>query len=464
MAMDDKVAQTSGSQPDRVAALAPDPTPTQDLVAQLVQMQKSQDSLAQQQTDLPSMGDQLKSPAGIASLLAALGGAATGDANLAVGGAGVLEGFMGQSGAQTDQRRGAIQSAQQQTQKILDANRQRLSTMITSRPDLFIDPVTEESVIDPRVLGYAATGFMIPVNVGTSHHLAKQTATQRLTLEMGTKLMLDGDTPEKRRQGGVIVSNTLGLGLDDQFFETIAGQDDASRWSIMLSRDSLDPVSVLAAWSFASQNGRQMGNPEVIGMLRGSKKGSKLTIEDHTLGLIGEFDKIMGEAEGALQNEPLEAQLEYAFENRAGDLATMKKHFLGTDAFGTGVNGSQMLSMMRSTGEMLTMMYLIQPDMPWLKQMEINNVDDIWKKVGGMSDSALAYVRQAQADAAGVNIGMKTAQLRGMLLKDDPTMDFGKAASDAARMVQEAKTSSSSAGGSLDIEAFNAKIDSLMGD
>lgn len=461
--MNDLVAQTSGGQASRVAAQG-NPDANADLVAQLVQNTQQQNQLAQAQKDVPNLGDHLKSPEGIAAILSMLAGVSTGDQQIGDAATGFAGGFMEQRQSESAQQSATIAKAQADTQKMLEANKQRLSTMITSRPELFVDPETGKSVVDPRLLGYASTGFMLPVDPGAAHALATQTANQKTMVQVGTKLMLEGDTPEKRRQGGVIMRTAMGLDLSDEFFDAIAGQDETKRWETLLGNDNIDTASGLRAWTFATQNGRNMADPEVIGMLlpgTGDTSG-KYTIQDKTLDLVGEFTKIMGTADGTLQNAPLSDQVDFAFAGREGDIALMKKHFLGDDAFGSGINGNQMLNMLQSSGQMLTMMFMMAPDSSFLKNMGIEQPEDIWKVVGKLSDSAIAYAQDAQAAQTSQNVGLKINQLATSMRDQDPKLSFGASSNMAAVEVQKLREKHTTPSGQFDLRAFNADVTKLI--
>jgi len=65
--------------------------------------------------------------------------------------------------------------------------------MLTTRPELFIDAQTGESVVDPRLLGFAATGFIIPIDPAVNYHLKQKTARAEALTKNGMELILKGD-------------------------------------------------------------------------------------------------------------------------------------------------------------------------------------------------------------------------------------------------------------------------------
>lgn len=462
--LDSLVSQNSGSQPSRAAASGQTQESTNDLLNQLVSMQSKIDQLRQARAEVPSPTSQLTSLPGLLSLLAAGGATAAGAPEA---GAGVLKGFMAQAGAQQADEQAQLDAQRKETIDLLESNRQRLTTMLTNRPEMFVDSETGDPLVDPRVLMHASTGFMMPINPGINHRLAKQTEHTRQLVALGADLILRGDTPEKRRRGGMLINTALGLNLDDTFFADIATMDETSAWEAIVGNRNLDTISSLAAWKYASENGLRLADPKVISMLAKSAipEGGELTIDKYTLSLINKFNQAVEQMGPAVQNMSLADQIDAVFgDTNEGDGALLKRYFMGTDAFGTGLKGEQLWAMMQQAGELLKTMYTTKPDSKFLRDRGINSPDDIWseKGVGDLVSSAVAWAQIANRDAFSQGYGVQIRELAKALAaqqaKQNTTKSLAQLFTEADGIARKFKEEATSATGRLDVDAFNQKV------
>ena len=452
--LNDLVAQSSGGQPDRLAALAGDQQASMDLVQQLVQATQAQGKLAEAQENVPGVGQRLLDPAGIASMLAALGGAATGTQEGASAGLGVLSGFMGQASQQEQATKAQLAEAQATSQAMLDSNRQRLTTMLQSRPDFFIDTGTGKSLIDPRTLGFAATGFLIPIDPAAAHRLAQQTQLQKNTLAFGVELAMNGGNPDARLEGGRIVNNALGLNLSDETLQGMSAVNEESQWNTLYAHT--DGGSVVGARLYALQNNLPLMHADVLGMIKGKGTGGgKYTFDDVAMDLMTQFTAAMGAASTEVHDLPLAEQIAYAFDGEPVKIANMKKYYLGSNAFGTGISGPMMLQQHRSMYEKLTALFMVTKGQgPWFEGIE--NPEDLSGLVSTYSAASVDDLKSSIADVTMQGVGTHIKRLTGSLVTSRG-MTQEEASFIASEMVMQAKEQSL-VDGVFDVTKFNTIV------
>lgn len=456
---------TSGGYPDRVAALSKPSDDTLALVQQLVGLQMKQNSLQQAANNVPNTGDHLKSLPGVLALLSAAGVTAAGGAQGADVGAGMVKGFVqGAEGAQASEQQ-KIAAEQKQTQDLLQQQRQHLVTLLQSRPEMFIDPETGESLVDPRMLGFTATGFMMPINPGVNYRLTKQTESQKRLVDIGISLMKDGDTPAKRRQGALIVDKALDLRLGGDFYESIMGQDDAGAWNTIFSNDNLDQNYSLEARVYALTHNKTLDDPEVVGMLRkAAKDEGPLTMDKYTVGLIARHNERMANADPSLLNLPIEDQIKYTMGDTPGDAAALTKFYLGQDAFGSGVPGSVIINNAARNSELMRMIYSLNPNDPMFVKNGITSEAQIWEKsLDGMQGVVADYTQGLQ-EATIQNYGIKLAELTGELMMRNPEWQEGAASAEAYKMLEGFRAQATSpVTHRLDVAKFNSLVQAFYG-
>lgn len=278
--MDDKVSQVSGGQADRVAAAGASNTPAStDLINQLVQLQGQQEQL--QQAPQASMQKELTSLPGILALLGGGTAMALGGQGTQEGGAAFLNAFMGQ-------RQGAVQAHNQglAAQKAalnesINQQRTRLTTLLQTQPDMFIDPVTGAPAVDPRLLGYAATGMMLPIDPTTNHALKNRLKTREEQFELGKKMFTDGDTADVRIRGLDMIGAAHGIKWNDQFYQVAATGNEQAMYEHMMQEGYFTPTSVLQAMLYAQQNGLslvEVADTFVADKTRGLSSGGRPTM------------------------------------------------------------------------------------------------------------------------------------------------------------------------------------------
>lgn len=461
--LDSLVKSNSGSMPSRQSAGGFDQQATKDLLDQLVSNQDRIDKLLEARNNVPGAGSALKSLPGILAMLGTGAAAASGAPDA---GASLMNGFIGQVEQKQAAEQERIDAVRDDTMKLLEANRQRLTTMLTNRPELFIDDKTGMSMVDPRALMYAATGMAMPIDPGINYRLQKQTDRVRTMVEVGTNMILNGDTPDKRRQGGAMVDNALGLDLGPDFYDAIVGMDESNAWISVLTNNNLDTNASLHAWTYARQNGLPMADPTVIGMLAPATDtgaGGKFTIEDKELALLGELNKF-GQAAGPdFAMLPLEDQIDLAFGERTGDVSLLKQRLMGNDAFGTGLSGDNVLASLNMSAQFLTTLYSLPQFRPVLEKMGITSPMQIWSNngVGGLAASTIKAAQNATRDAFAQKYGYSIRRVAQTFTGD---MDGPTRMAKAIEIVNAIRDKATSqASGQVDVDAFIKGVNEYVG-
>lgn len=346
--MNDKVAQVSGGAMDRVAAIGQAQTPASvDLINQLVQLQGQQQQLQQQQA--PNMQQEMLSLPGLLAMLGGGAAAAFGDEETAQGATGFLEGFMGA-------RQGVVQQAQQsqaaqqaQLTQAIDQQRARLIQLLQAQPDMFIEPATGQPAVDPRLLGYAATGYMIPIDPTANAAMKGRLRSQEERFKLGKEMFLKGDTADMRAQGLEMIGAAHGISWSDEMYRVAATGNEQDAYMQVMNEGYFTPTSVFQAMLHAQQNG--MSIVEVADMfvkdVDRDEAGGVLTLPQATLVALTEYGERL--AANPQLNDPslsFTEKVELAFPE-AGDA---KQRTLLIDRFGeSGISPELLARQMESS-------------------------------------------------------------------------------------------------------------------
>jgi hypothetical protein len=293
-----------------------------------------------QETEDPNILQQLTSPGGLATILAA-GLAATqggGEAALAVG-AGGLGALQKKVATGREVRATAIENLQDQRDKALerqDKTFQRFNTLMTSNPDLFVDPETGEPVAPPKVLGFLATGSSaISINPHT-RRLAneRQERWEKMFNLYESRLEETSSLEDARVLTKAIFNISDWPDPPDAVVDGIArsvGTDDLDAAVIRTVLD-FSGSSGLDALQQKFENGWSFSDSRFWKMLKWMPQGDgKITTNDVFINLVDEMNRVSKdpanrEAIGKIKEESvgdpaLEMHLmaKLAFPNRKGD-------------------------------------------------------------------------------------------------------------------------------------------------
>lgn len=221
----------------------------------------------------------LKSPAGLASILATVGGATAGGLPGALGAA---SGSMGGIGAQVSSEQAGfaaqlkqLQDAKTKAQEDLDKTRQRAATLFGQNPEAFtrVDPTTGQPapIAPPSVIGYWILGTeMLPLDPTVKG------AMERRGKEWDASIRLVGDALNKA-SSVEDARNLLRYGfrmmdfpnVPDAVIESLANSFGKPQYQTELARLYLMYAgsSGLKAMQYAAQNQLPLDHPDVMKML-----------------------------------------------------------------------------------------------------------------------------------------------------------------------------------------------------
>jgi hypothetical protein len=153
--------------------------------------------------EAPSILQRLLSPSSlplIAAIIAGTAGAG-GRGGLAVG-LGGLQGLQGIAAQEEEAKAEAVQALQKERNEALDRadkSMNRVTQLVTSNPDLFVDPETGEQRIDETLLGILATGQPIRLSTTARRQLSRSDAQQGQRHDVLMEALKDAITVEDTR-------------------------------------------------------------------------------------------------------------------------------------------------------------------------------------------------------------------------------------------------------------------------
>ena len=401
------VAQVSGGADTRAAAAAaPDPQST-DMVDQLTQqlasMGESRKKLVDQRDQASGGLGNLKSPEGILSLLTLLAGAATGNTNLAAAGVGGATGSMS-----PDQ--GSIAAADAGI-KAIDKQRgdmgQRVTTLLSSQPGMFVNPDDLSSSVDPRLLGVMVSGMPIPIDPGANFVIKRDGEEKKRQYDAGLQ-MLRSDDPYQRSMGAVMVNNTLDLGWSEEQMQTLGNVDESQLLVNLMTASNLDPLSVGRAWIYHMRSGKPITDPDVVTLMEGKKAG-EINIEQRHQDLLTKFGTAIQNAGSEMLRQPIETQLAYAFSDQPGELTEMKRWLMGTRAFAPGLDPQDLANGILSSGFNMLQLYAIAPQL--FSGMDINSEGDVWKYTARNAGTMIQNLQEKSSHEIASELGFDMTDL-----------------------------------------------------
>jgi hypothetical protein len=408
----------AGKRPDRVAAaimggtdMEPNSAPVQnstigtDLVQQITDLENQSSTLQKQQEEVAGSSalSRMGSLPGILTMLAAGGAAAFGGKGGAQVGAGLLSGALqgAREGKLVDEQR--LAQRRQETMGIIDDQRTRLVTMLQSRPEMFLDATTGKSLVDPRVLGYAATGMLIPIDPGVNYALTQRSDKAKVQTELGMQLALSGDTPEKRSQGLNILSNVMGAPFDAALKDAIETGDETTIWTNLAQSPAFNARMTLAAMSYALTSNKTLRDPDVVEMLRGAavertKDVDKPTMSDINVRVTQEYFDAIANLPNA--NElSVNDRIDYAFGSNPakGDLM---RDILKVESANSRLSPEQVMASMTSTYAQLATLMVQFPNTTE-RVFGIKTPDELARRAYSIYQAGVPFaIRGSQATAA----------------------------------------------------------------
>ncbi len=459
-----KVSATSGALPDRIAAQAAPDANSVDLIQQLTQLTQQQQQL-QQQEPASAMGE-MGSLKNIIPLILGLGGSAlVGGRQGALMGANFASSFMGQKQLQAAEKNQQRVGQMKMLNDSIDSQRGRLIQLLQAQPDMFVDPETMQPTVDPRLLGYASTGLMIPIDPSSNYKLKRRLKGQEEQFAVGRDMFENGGTPELRVEGLRVMGSSLGVEWSQNVMDAAVQGNEAGIWESLLTDDNFTPQSVTGAMAHARRN--NMSILDVATMLVPVDKavGGDITIPEATLAALDEYADIL--RQNPEFNDPmltLQEKIELAFPDEAD------KVLLLMEKFGEGgVSPTTMANQVESSVAMFTMLDQMAPGAldPMLRKVGLSKDDPAW--VSKLATRSVEFVMptlvQMDRENATRRVSSMSETFAGDLAKlSVPGLTPEQLRSVAFRQVMELRKKYTSETGVLDFEGMSQGFDALRQD
>lgn len=309
----------------------------------------------------PSAGGNLLSKRSIPPLvlagLAALVGGESGQAAAVGALSGTIDGAGAKAAEQAAKRKADIDGLQE----TVDRRRTTLTTLLTAQPGLFTDAEGKDAV-DPAVLGMAVTG--VPIALAPSSILAerRRTSMQEARLGFWSDQLKNATTPEVALQAARQVSNVLGLDMTPEDLSTLATMDETGFWTNLSDNSTMDTGSVLSAWLYSIQNGKDRFDPTVISKLRPAvKTAGDVSLDDVAVGYLQKWQAAVDE-NPALAKLPADQQIDTIFAGEPTAVAVLRRTFKTTEGEPTYIDSSVLRDAFINTNNMVNSLYLLAPE------------------------------------------------------------------------------------------------------
>jgi hypothetical protein len=234
-----------------------------DMLRQAMQMGELDKGIKELQGTQDLTGtDFLGGPGNLTTLLggglAALLGAPELGLGMAVGGLSRTEQLAVAANTKKDERIAQLEEERERLQELNEAQRNRVTNLVTTQPEMFTDPETGEPIIDPALLGYMATGAPMPLH--PESRIARQRRDEQWSREeeMLTASLAKATSPQMKQ---VIVNRLFDLYEFDaspKLREALAAADEWTpemNWDLMTEAMEVGGESALQAWQAYYQDG-----------------------------------------------------------------------------------------------------------------------------------------------------------------------------------------------------------------
>lgn len=410
--------------------------------------------------ETPSTADNLFSKRSVPPLvLAALAAMLGGEGGQAAA-AGVLSGTMQGASAKATNQAAKQKAGIDALQDVVDKRRTTLTTLLTSQPGLFTDSEGKDAV-DPAVLGMATTG--VPIALSPSSILAerRRTAAQEARLGFWSDTLKNATTPEVAMQAARQVSNVLGLDMTPEDLTTLSTLDETGFWTNLADNSTMDTGSVLSAWLYSIQNGKNRFDPDVIGKLHPSVKGKgEITIDDVAIGYLQKWQDAVDE-NPALAKLPPDQQLATVFAGEPAAIAVLNSKFKTTEGEPTYLDAGALKDAFVNTNNMVNSLYLLAPE---AANKLFGSKEQAAKVLGDITRSQLAELNRELAGRHAGKVGTVYTQFETAYADQHPDATPSEVQARALALFAAAVES---AGGDpkapdFDIETLRAEANKLI--
>ena len=215
-------------------------------------------------------------PKGVLDRLTSTGG-------LATAGVGILSSLFGAPEVGVPLLQGLLQGVTQATQdekqgmldtisglqKELKDQQQRVTTLLQSQPELFLDSMGE-NMVDPEFLGLLS-GLPISISPASKGKIQSRSETQKRSISVWTDLLKQAETPNQKFAAAQGLSEAADLDMTEAQLATfLEATDEASLINMFL--DSADVNTVLSAALAAQTNDASILDPPYLAMIAGKPK------------------------------------------------------------------------------------------------------------------------------------------------------------------------------------------------
>lgn len=308
----------------------------------------------------PTTGREVLSTRNIPMLALAALAAAVGGEEGAGAAAGLVQGTMASANAAAQEKAAVRKQKIDELQDVVDRRRNTITTLLQAQPGLFTDSAGKDA-IDPVVLGQAVSGVPIALSPGAIVAERRRTAEQEARVQFWSNQLKNATTPEQGLQAARMTATTLGLSLTPEDLATLATQDETGFWVNLADNSTMDTGSVLSAWLYSIQNGKNRFDPDVIGKLRAKPKTTGgIQLDDVVIGLLDEWNQAVEQNPG-LAKIPADQQVETIFRDRPADIALLKQKFKTAEGEPTHLDLETLRMAFINTNNLVNTLFLVAP-------------------------------------------------------------------------------------------------------
>jgi len=225
----------------------------------------------------PSILDQLLSPQGLVSLLGTVGAGIAGGpaaaAGFGIGRLGTVDAAAEAKLAQTRKAREELAKQHENALDRLDKSRQRFTTLLQAQPELFIDPVTGQQTVSPKLLGFYATGEPVALSPASKRALDKADDSWKKTNDILTDQLANAQTDDDAKKIlDAIFVNLDAKNIPEDLKDSLARSRKDGTWNQstadMIAR--YFPKVAADAFIMAGENKVPLHDPMIMRLLKGN--------------------------------------------------------------------------------------------------------------------------------------------------------------------------------------------------
>lgn len=351
---------------------------------------------------------------------AALALSGRGDAGL-----GLATGTLRRAGQDVDADNAARQKRIDDLTSMVDKQQQRLASLAMSQPGLFVDE-NGENMVQPGEWE-TLLALNVPLNPAAMLANAKEGRNDVKQYEVAQTLIslgMNTKNPETVQAGLHLINKTGGLGWTNGYISQLSYADPSNIVNTLL--DANEPASVMAALSFASENGTSILSPGALRLLAGKTGDNKWKIDSiddqikvDAYGALKWFNEVwMNEKTGDQANRllykanPIEA-LEQAFSEQPDKLIMLKKVFPATSE-GDELDRVRLTSLMQAAAMLPQMQLYMSGALSGSPESAADALFKMGESIDQMAAEGMGVVRLNNLVGSSEVLGNTYSQTRGL--------------------------------------------------